>query len=153
MYRRTFLQIIIGLTSSLFLPLPTQADDPDKWFFPLFVKSHPTKNRIRIDGQNHNYSDMKMIQTYSSEEAMLWDGENVPYFDILNGGFVLSKAAYWSLLPLYNSENAVHVETQHGVITVDGEAKLTGLYQGIEHGGFTFAYFSFFEPEIINKLS
>jgi hypothetical protein len=154
MVRRTFLKIVLAFIGSLTLPDGIFAGEPDKVYFPAKFKNHmpPTKNRIRINGQNMSYSDMKMIQTYSSEEAMFFDGENVPYFDVLNGGFLLKKNAYWSLLPLYNSENVVHVETKHDVITVDGQAQLTGLYQGTTNGGFTFAYFSFFEPELSGEL-
>jgi hypothetical protein len=154
MVRRTFLKIVLAFIGSLTLPDGIFSDEPDKLYFPAKFQDYmpPTKNRIRINGQNHNFSDMKMIQTYSSEEAMFWNGENAPYFDVLNGGFVLGKGAYWSLLPLYNSENAVHVETKHDVITVDGQARLTGLYQGTTNGGFTFAYFSFLEPELSGGL-
>jgi len=154
MLRRTFLKLLATLTAALALPSPTFADDPTpRMYLPIIGNQGKNVHQIIIDNLRLKYSDMKMIQTYSSKEAMYWDGENVPYFDILNGGFVMDKAAYWSLLPLYDSENAVHVETQHNVITVDGQARLTGLYQGTTNGGFTFAYFSFFEPALVNKLS
>ena len=148
--RRNLLKLIAATGVTLATPEWVSADPPTpRVYFPFVSGIKPIgANALIINGLKLEYDDMRLIQTYSSLGAQEWDGENIPEFDVLHGGFLFPSTAYLFLFPLFKKEKPVTIETLYGVLEIKGTAVMSGLYQGNENDGFTFAYLTFVEPNI-----